>query len=477
MGVMDAMPGATAEQKRAALEAMAKAGTAGVEAYQQGLSHVDSAQQRAVQSATAGGAWMGGQAQNELAGIASRSGDAARQALQSQLANYQANNAARQASTSGYFDQVAASVPAIKAWGDSQAQLAGKQAEIEYNRQLQAQRMALEEHQQRMAQMQASAARQAAAQKAQDDYTTAQKTKIAQAMASLQQRSEQTNALQGQVDANNSKITTAWNATRDTPNEQAPQTRSTLSADRAEHDATTIHDARVTMMPSVSWEDTVPQPTNNNLWSAFSMPGQIAAQAKQMQEREAQRNALEQMLAQIEQQAAVPKKQLDLLNADTQHWQDQYNTAYDQFGDQGLALLTAGSMTDPTKLYNDYVNQSSGADQFLNYLNSGYKTPQEAYAAQQAQNKLALQGISSADQDLASKIGEDPQAVAQVRQTQTYNDLLQKAAEYKTSDQVREFLISQAAADPSVQDLIPLVIADLSQRGLLFSQGYVNANG
>lgn len=496
MGVMDSLAGATTEQKKAALAAMAQAGTKGVEALQSGLSSVGDAQQRAVSSATAGGAWMGGQAQSELAGIAGRSGDAAKMALQRAMSGYQADNAERQASTGAYFDEVGASIPAIKAWSDSQVATKAQEYQQQLAREQEQQNWAREQHAMQMEMLRAQMAKLSASGSdgSSGGLTAAQKAKAAQYAAGDQQRSAAEAALQQQLDAMNHQATLAYRAQQATPNEQAPEQRKYLSANAAEHAAETTTAARQELMPQYDWSGG----SLDDMAARFRQAGMDAggteaaanspyAQARLAQageQEQARRDALAQltqMYQQIDQQMRTPQSQLDALSADTQRVKDARSAAMDIYDDPQLALLAGGSYKDPQDLYSDKLKSAELQDQMGYYNQTGFTDPTKLAAAQKAQDFLADSSnpVDTASQTLAKKVGEDPKVVAEARKSGTYQALLQEVAgqPMQTLDDARLYLMNKSAEDPNVTDYIPLVLAELQQRGLLFSSQYAQDNG
>ncbi len=150
MGVMDGLQGATDEQKRAALAAMAQAGQRGLAAYKAGIGNVDASQRTAMDRVAGRAGYLGADAQGELSSIAAQPGDAARVALQRAQAQFEGANAQRQAATGAYFDQVSAAVPLSKQYGDNQIGLARQKAEQEQAAFTRQNQMAEEEHRRRL---------------------------------------------------------------------------------------------------------------------------------------------------------------------------------------------------------------------------------------------------------------------------------------------------------------------------------------
>jgi len=489
VGVMDGLQGATNEQKKAALAALAQAGQKGLEAYQSGLSNVDQSQQQALGRTQNRGSYLGADAQGELSSIVGGAGDAARTALQRAMATYGADNAARQAATGAYFDQVSAAVPLAKQYGDNQIGIAKTKFEQERQREIEQQNWAREEHAQRMA---ALAAQQSAAGAAKDSYTDAQKLKIAQAMQSEQDRA----ALQQQMDdrlaALNREGQVWFDAQKKTANEQSLAgggSGVTTTADRAERDSGKVINAR----QSLGWDSgslDLMDPGRNPSAKAILNPGSLglpgAVQMQFAQQRDAQEALRQQALAQLDalNAAMTPIRQKqDLLKQDDERVKSTRARSMDLFGDPGLAMLSA-NYTDPNQLYSSYLSGGSAEEKLNNKILTGYTSPAEQlsalktqqglqdYATEQTTDPLVIQ--------LAKKVGATPEDVATLKSSDAYAQLFTTAvqsSQFPTMGTAQQAMFAMAAEmDPNSQQLviqmIPLVLAEMEATGRLFANGY-----
>lgn len=485
MGVMDGLQGATNEQKKAALAALAAAGQKGLDAYQSGLSNVDQSQQQALARTQDRGSYLGADAQGELSSIVGGAGDAARTALQRAMAAYGADNAARQAATGAYFDQVSAAVPLAKQYGDNQIGLAKTKFEQERQREMEQQNWAREEHAQRMAML---AAQQAASGSSKEAYTDAQKLKIAQAMQSEQDRAALQQQMDDRISALNKEGQVWFDAQKKTANENslaAGGSGNTTTADRAERDSNKVINAR----QQLGWDSgslDLMDPGRNPSAKAILNPGSLglpaAVQMQFSQQKAAQEALRQQALDKLDALAAAMtpiRQKQDLLKQDNERVKNTRSQAMDLFGDPGLALLSA-NYTDPNQLYSSYLAGDTAESKLDNRVLTGYDTPAQQAAALKTQQQLEQYaqeaGVDPLTIQLAQRIGEDPRAIEATRQTQAYAAAVElvRGLEAPSADDVRNELLvaAQQPGNESFVELVPLILAEMKAQGLLFDKGF-----
>lgn len=539
MGIMDQLVGANNTQKKAALDALARSGQSGLDAYNAGLSSVNDATQKAAATAASRGAWMGAQAQSDLAGTASSTGDAARIALERAKAAYSQNNADRTAATGAYFDEMNASVPLLQAWTDSKAKLAGQEYEQQLQREKEQQDWARQQHEMQMEMLRQQMAARAAASAGgggSKGLTTAQQQKLAQAAASADQRAQEEAAMKQRLEEMNRAGELAFRAANATPNEQTPDERKYTSADAAERQATTINNARSTLMPNIDWNSgsldemaaaydkirqqsadatgnaSTPrtslnhfspgfQPGNETVdlpaygYSAFATSGQSQRQDElnqaEVDKRAAALEAIKQMNA--KQQAATDafSSKYDMLRQDTAKHQSVIDQALSMGMDPSVAILSAGNYTPAddyfANLQKQQLAQAQQDQQAANLAQYGYTSPSAAASAQAAQQKLDNGQYDQNTVKLAQQMGTSPDMVEQARNSEAYQKATSvvdqivgeamKGGTPPTADSIRQALYVASQQDPDIMGVIPIVLYELQQQGVLFSQGYANQAG
>lgn len=522
MGIMDQLVGATDAQKKAALDALASSGKAGLDAYNAGIQATGDATARAAQTAAQRGAWMGGQASNELAGIASSTGDAARQALERAKAQYAADNQNRQGITGAYFDEMKAGVPLISAWTDSQAKLKGQEYEQQLAREKEQQDWAREQHAMQMEMLRAQMARSAAGGSGGSaGPTTAQQKALAQSAASEQQRAAEQQAMKARLDEMNAKAMQAMTAASARPNEHPGDWGMMADPDSFALADQQILDARKQLMPDVNWDsgslddmaaayDKIAKQTgkyatnsaftpakkgSNELidvplsgYSAFAQ--EAAPQRINSAASDAQLRAIQRLLELSKSSAADEanyRGQYNALRDDTNNHLSAYQAALDQGSDPWVAQLAAGNFDPAQSVLDSYLKQQQTNAQNDYFNQTGYKSPSAALSAQNAQRKLGNANYDQADVALANKLMTSPDQLEAKRNTEAYQQATnivgqliagaQQGGQLPTADVVRQELM--ATGDPNILAVIPLVLAEMDQQGVLFSQGFSNqaANG
>ncbi len=324
-----------------------------------------------------------------------------------------------------------------------------------------------------------------------DGYTDTQKKQIAQALQAEEDRVAQQEAMNSRIDELNRSGQVWFDAQKKTANEQSLAgggSGVTTTADRAERDSGKVIDART----QLGWDSgslDLMDPGRNPSAAGKLYPAQMglpAAVDAQFSQQKAQQDALrQQALDQLDMLAKMAdpyRQKLSLMEADNERVQGTRNRMMDLFGDPGLAL-TSASYKDPEALYSDYTKQQLGQQQDQNRALTGYGTPEEqkqALSTQEwLQNYANSQSYDAATQRLAKETGEDPAQIQAVQASQVYGDIYNQVMELGTpSTQDVQYLISSLAAeqgDESLLSLIPLMVADLKAKGLLYNDTYEGA--
>ncbi len=514
MGVMDDLQGATTEQKRAALAALAAGGQRGLDAFKESIGNVDSGQQTAMNRVQGHGSYLGDAATAELGAIVAQPGDAARVALQRQLGSFQADNQARQQSTGAYFDQVSAAIPLSKQFGDNEIGLARQAAQAEAARKAQQQQWEEEQHRYQMESLARQAeienmrleqARLDASGAGKDPFTDAQKAKFAQAQTDEERIARLQAEVDARADAARKQAELGWTALRETPNEMSPEDRNGMTADRAERTNDNIVNARKAFgwtaptMSALQPTGVVPDridernakasggrvlPALASAATGFATQAQAAA-APAAQPQVDWRAAAQNAKSQADAAVLALMQQLEPYKK-VQAARDQYVAS---FGDDPVTRAKA-ILSNPYPKEEDLQKESldqAALQRQLEYFNqTGYRTPQEQAAALNAENTLATAGYNEGDVKLAKQLGlESPGDVQVARQTPAYQAAEQIVGELvsawqqgdaqpPTENMVRQALITAAreSGDGTLVEILPLYLSDLKARGLLFSDAY-----
>jgi hypothetical protein len=138
--VIDAAAADVEARKKAALDAMANAGTAGLEALKTAQTNVRQEQNTALSAALGDAARRGapGAMQQEVTATIRQPGDVLSQGLAAAQGRYSAEMARRAAANSDYFAQASAAVPAIRAASDREISFAKARWEEQRRREEQA---------------------------------------------------------------------------------------------------------------------------------------------------------------------------------------------------------------------------------------------------------------------------------------------------------------------------------------------------
>jgi len=511
--VLDQLQGANEEQRRAALAALAAAGQRGVDAYMSAQGTVGDAQTQALDRArqSAGSAGLDANAQAQLNTIIGQPGDRSKQQLSAAQGQYTADNAARQAATSAYFNEVNAAVPMIKADADGKVALAKQAAEAQLaQQQLEAQR-AQEEHAAKMAEYQARLAQIQAAQAdaAKQQYTFAQQQQIAKGLADEQQHQAELAARQKAMDDRLAAEAIAYKAAQARPMELTAEQRAAdpHTADRYERDDANVQDARkqaatIFNMPALAdlmaqqeaaynkpvapaGGDLQPSGVTADHYERNSSPSNFSDQPGLGLRGLA--NAVAQMAPQLKVAGVTPDRQLpdltsafgDLFNKQKTETStlaeqlaqlsqpdatDMARQAFTQFTGDPLGAF-AIQRPDASDTLKKALEQAGLQNQLDFYNQTGYTSPSFMQSADKALNQNPT--FSAVDEAVAKQAGIDPSQLDTIRNTGQYKSLEETAQaildNFAKTGQIPDVngdLVSKAPTADSMMQLLSAQFAD-----------------
>jgi hypothetical protein len=450
MGLADSLGQQSDEGKRQALQALADAGTRGLEGYAKSQAQVQDYQNQAIQSSLAGAQARGANqgTQDMVKSIVAQPGNDSMQRLAESQGIFNQDIARRQAAVGAYFDSSKANAGLVQSQADAQIAL----------------------QQQRYEQAQAAKAAAAAA-KNKAAYSASELKSVAAGLADIQAESQRQAAL---GDAN------AQASARQQAYEQQQQG---------------LHSAQEREQPVAQVIDPETAREQRRLGGQGAAPVPVAQQVVSSPAAAAMANGMNQAaghdtsshVAELQQQANALQAQYEQAIAQQQQAQQTYDSwaldpqtqstrdAYAQM--TGDPVLAAGlfKRQDPGSKTADAIKaaqQTMTADELQKqqeyYKQTGFKSPQEAAAWANAQNGLTS---TAQDRQVAQQLGTDVASVQEARQTDQYQAaaaLAQQAvqSQYASEDDVRQIL-NESGYPP---ELTVLVLADLKPQ--FYGSGY-----